>query len=67
MKTLKRNIASKMLTITMAISVIFCLTLLSSCYATVRTPRHARSEIIIESHDNGNHNGQHKHGNDYQH
>lgn len=69
MKTLKRNISGKLLTVTMAISVICCLSLFSSCVATVRTPHHASTGIIIESdnHDNGNHYGKHKHGNDYKH
>jgi len=30
-------------------------TLLSSCYATMQTPRPARAEIVIGGHDNGEH------------
>jgi len=63
MKIFKRGTAGKILTITVVVSMICCLTLFSSCIATVRTPRHASSGIIIESerHDNGNHYGEKKH------
>jgi hypothetical protein len=69
MKTFKRGIAGKMLTVAMVISLTSCLTLFSSCVATVRTPSHVRTGIVIESdsHDNGNHYGEkkHKHHNEY--
>ena len=37
------------------IFAIACLALLSSCVATVRTPRHVRSTIIIEDQNRGDH------------
>jgi hypothetical protein len=52
-----------MLTTMFVISLIACLTLFSSCVATIRTPSHVRTGIVIESdnHDNGNHYGEKKH------
>ena len=44
--------------ILMSIHIIFMLvslTLLSSCYATMDTPRSARGEVIITGHNEGDH------------
>ena len=62
MKTLKIVSAGKVLT---SIAVIFMLswgTLLSSCTATLRTPRHVSSEVVIEGRTSGDY-----HDNDNRH
>lgn len=53
MKTLKMVSGGKVL---ISISVIFMLswmTLLSSCSTTIRTPRHSRTEVIIQGQARG--------------
>jgi len=55
MKTLKIRCRRNLL---MSIHVIFMVasvTLLSSCYATIHTPRSARGEVIISSENRGEH------------
>jgi len=61
MKTSKKGIAGKILTTMLVIFVVSWLALLSSCVATVRTPRHSRSEIIIEGQSGGDHHDHHEH------
>ena len=55
MKTLKmvsrRNVLKSIHVVLMFASV----TLLSSCYATMQTPRSARGEVIISSENRGDH------------
>lgn len=65
METFKKLISGKLLTSFAVIFMFSLITLLSSCTAVVRTPRHARSNVVIESpvqirgdrHDNGRHLG----------
>jgi hypothetical protein len=49
LKTLKNLRAGKILTSVAIIFMLSWVTLLSSCVATVRTPRHARSNVVIET------------------
>jgi Fe2+ transport system protein B len=68
MKTLTKVIASKLSIGLFFLFMVFSMTLMSSCVATVRTPHHHRSSstvIISEGghHDNGNHYGQYKNKN----
>jgi hypothetical protein len=57
MKTSKSIIAGKVLTSIFVIFMLSCVTLLSSCTATLRTPRHVSTEVVIQGrtgviHDN---------------
>jgi len=67
MKTFAKGITSKLSAGLFILFMVFSMTLLSSCVATVRTPHHHRSSstvIISEGHhDNGNHYGQYKNKN----
>ncbi|HEY3388020.1 MAG TPA: hypothetical protein VGK38_00500 [Prolixibacteraceae bacterium] len=61
---LKNVLAGRILTSIIVIFILSSVTLLSSCTAYVRTPRHVRTNVVIESqvrsghHDNGLHRGQ---------
>jgi len=55
MKTIKNFGAGRILTTMLVIIMLSWLTLLTSCTATVRTPRHARSTVIIEGQVSGEH------------
>ena len=59
MKTFKNLSSGKILTSVVVIFMLSWVTLLSSCVATVRTPRHVRSNVVIESQVQvrGEHNG----------
>jgi len=48
MKTLKILNGSKILTSIVVLFMLSWITLLSSCTTTLRTPRHVRSEVVIE-------------------
>jgi len=57
MKTSKSLVAGKVLTLIVVIFMLSWITLLSSCTATIRTPRHLSTEVVIqgqtgEIHDN---------------
>lgn len=66
MKLLKNIGAGKILTSVFVVFMLSFITLLSSCTTTVRTPRYARRNIVIERqyrsdrHDNGLHLGHYK-------
>jgi hypothetical protein len=49
METLNMRRAGKVLISILVIFMLSWLTLLSSCTATIRTPRHAGSTVIIEN------------------
>lgn len=55
MKTSKKAIAGSLLTTILVIFMLSWITLLSSCVATVRTPRHVRSTVVIEGQVGGEH------------
>lgn len=55
MKTLTNFRAGRLLTTILVIIMLSWITLLTSCTATVRTPRHARSTVIIEGQVSGDH------------
>lgn len=48
MKTLKSLRASKVLTSIVVLFMLSWVTLLSSCTATVQTPRQVRTEVVIQ-------------------
>ena len=48
MKASKSVSARKVLTSIVVIFMLSWITLLSSCTATVRTPRHVRTEVVIQ-------------------
>jgi len=69
MKKLKKAIAGNLSSTIVVIFMLSCMTLLSSCTATVRTPRpHRHNVVVIERqvlvpvnhHDNGLHLGNSK-------
>lgn len=53
MKTLTNFAAGRLLTTILVIIMLSWVTLLTSCTATVRTPRHTRSTVIIEGQVSG--------------
>ena len=55
MKTLKIVSAGKVFTSVAVIFMLSWVTLLSSCTATLRTPRHVSSEVVIEGRTGDNH------------
>ncbi|MCK9411355.1 MAG: hypothetical protein M0Q53_03575 [Prolixibacteraceae bacterium] len=61
MQTLKKGIERTAIRSTLLVFMIIWSLLLYSCVATVRTPRHTNSTVIIEKHDNGLHKGHQKH------
>ena len=48
MKTLRKFRFGKVLTAVLVIFMLSWVTLLSSCTATLQTPRHAGSEVVIQ-------------------
>ena len=67
METLKKLSEGKALTTIVVIFMFSCLTILSSCTAVVRTPRHPRTNVVVvernvrvDRHDNGLHRGHYK-------
>jgi len=60
MKTLKMVNRINVLKSIQVLLMFASVTLLSSCYATMDTPRPVRSEIVISGHDRG----EHRDGND---
>jgi hypothetical protein len=57
MKTLKKGRSTNVFISILFIFVISLVTLLSSCTATLQTPRHLRSEVVIQGQvDNDHHN-----------
>lgn len=60
---LKNLMTGKVLTSIVVIFMLSCMTLLTSCTAVVRTPRHPRTHVVVgsqinvRSHDNGWHRG----------
>jgi len=63
MKMLKNLTTGRILTSIIVIFMLSWMTLLTSCTAVVRTPRHPRTHIVVgsqvtvRSHDNGWHRG----------
>ena len=55
MRALKSVSISKVLTSIVVIFMLSLVTLLSSCTATVRTPRHVRTEVVIQGQVSGGH------------
>jgi hypothetical protein len=55
MKTFKKFGAGRLLTTILVIFMLSWVTLLTSCTATVRTPRNSRSTVIIEGQVSGSH------------
>ena len=55
MKTLKIRCRRNVLIAVHVVFMFASVTLLSSCYATMDTPRSARGEVIITGHDGGEH------------
>lgn len=56
MKLLKKVSAANVLTSLIVIFMLSWLTILTSCTATIRTPRHVSSTVVIEGQVSGEHN-----------
>ena len=57
MKILKILISGRILTSILMIFMLSFMTILSSCTATIRTPRHARTNVVIRSQGDYDNNG----------
>lgn len=55
MKTLKKVRSGNVLTSILVIFMLSMMTLLSSCTATVRTPRQVQANVVIEGQVSGDH------------